>query len=279
MAHEYVVKNNDFSEYDNNPNLQFVRVDKNGTHYYVDHRCPKCGGTGHIYGYEHVEGGRCFDCNGTGFGETKVVVRTYEYNQKLEAARLEKAKKTAPERNAKTLAKYGFSENGETWIVLGNTYEIKDELKKAGARFNDIFLWHFDHEVTEFPVIKINFYDIAHRSADDTVYINEFEARDHVKSIRDKYNVLDTQETYHFGTVGERVELKAKLTKRNGFDSMYGVTYLYTFKDAEGHVFIWKTANYLECQDGSELTLKATIKDHSEYKGTKQTQLTRCKVI
>ena len=41
---EYVAKNNDFSEYEH---LSLVRVDRNGTHYYVDHKCPKCGGTGY----------------------------------------------------------------------------------------------------------------------------------------------------------------------------------------------------------------------------------------
>jgi RecJ-like exonuclease len=28
--------------------------------------CPKCGGKGTIKGFEHIEGGRCFMCDGTG---------------------------------------------------------------------------------------------------------------------------------------------------------------------------------------------------------------------
>lgn len=42
-AYEYIAKNNDFSEYEH---LPLLRVDRNGTHYYSDPTCPKCGGTG-----------------------------------------------------------------------------------------------------------------------------------------------------------------------------------------------------------------------------------------
>ena len=29
-------------------------------------KCPKCRGTGHLYWYQHKEGGRCFRCGGSG---------------------------------------------------------------------------------------------------------------------------------------------------------------------------------------------------------------------
>lgn len=85
---EYTVKNNDFTEFDINPDLTLDRVDRNGTHYYTNNRCPKCGGEGYINYYNHVEGGVCFLCGGTGAHSTKVVVRTEEYAAKLDAKRL-----------------------------------------------------------------------------------------------------------------------------------------------------------------------------------------------
>lgn len=36
----------------------------------VDNRCRKCSGWGHIPGYEHIAGGVCFGCNGTGAART-----------------------------------------------------------------------------------------------------------------------------------------------------------------------------------------------------------------
>ena len=34
--------------------------------------CPRCGGTGYMPQYNHVEGGVCFRCRGTGFSKTVI---------------------------------------------------------------------------------------------------------------------------------------------------------------------------------------------------------------
>ena len=130
---EYTVNNNDFTEFDLNPDLTLNRVDRNNTHYYTDSRCPKCGGEKYISYYNHVEGGVCFLCGGTGVHPTKVVVRTMEYDAKLEAKRLEKARKTAAARNAEYLHRQGFNADGMTWVVMGETCSRKDELKLLAA--------------------------------------------------------------------------------------------------------------------------------------------------
>ena len=49
----------------------------------------------------------------------------------------------------------------------------------------------------------------------------------------------------------------------------------------EGFIFTWKTGAYIESEyvnTGKTLTLKGTIKEHSKFKGEKQTELTRCKI-
>ena len=38
----------------------------------ADHRCKRCGGTGHLTQFEHVSGGDCFRCDGTGVTVLKV---------------------------------------------------------------------------------------------------------------------------------------------------------------------------------------------------------------
>lgn len=71
-----------------------------------------------------------------------------------------------------------------------------------------------------------------------------------------------------------------------------GVRHIYTFRDADGNCIVWKTANPLgmfvitdeteEWEDakvGGIVKLKATVKEHGEYKGVKQTVITRPKVI
>ena len=58
--------------------------------------------------------------------------------------------------------------------------------------------------------------------------------------------------------------------------SYTGATYLHKMNDAEGHAFVWFASNF-QADPGDVLTGKGTIKEHGEYRGVKQTVLTRCK--
>ena len=100
--------------------------------------------------------------------------------------------------------------------------------------------------------------------------------------------------SHYVGTVGERVEIWARFVKMAWFeiDSFRGygkeTMYVYTFKIGYD-TLIWKTTaslgkyneqdNWQPIEEGSQVHLKCTIKEHSEYDGEKQTILTRCKVI
>lgn len=100
----------------------------------------------------------------------------------------------------------------------------------------------------------------------------------------------------YIGEVGKRISITATLINDYSFTSYYGrmpqETTIYTFKDKDNNVFCWKTSgslgmdktdkrdNYYRefVRRGDTFTCKATVKEHSEYKGTKQTVLTRIKV-
>lgn len=294
MAVEYTAWGNDFSEFDSDPRMFLIKIDRNNTHHYTDTRCPKCGGKGYLPGYEYIEGGVCFMCGGSGRGSRQVIVRTEEYAQKLFETRLEKARKTAGERNAKYLQSRGFSVEGFSWIVMGKTFEIKDQLKAAGAKFDDAFGWHFDHEVTEFPTVRVSIEDPIHSldiegeeftetlawyANDGTLcFAANWPIACHIKGLREKWEADHAPATEWIGDVKDKLDLKVKLVRRGSYETMYGTTYVYTFEDAEGHQLIWKTVNWLEHETGAHVTLTGTIKAHSEYKGIKQTELTRCKV-
>lgn len=90
-------------------------------------------------------------------------------------------------------------------------------------------------------------------------------------------------ETKFFGELGQKVELTLALDRRSFFDTQWGSTAIYAFTDAEGHHFIWKTASWPDAltkvNEGDSIVLKGTIKEHNEYKGCKQTVLTRCKIV
>lgn len=86
----------------------------------------------------------------------------------------------------------------------------------------------------------------------------------------------------YVGSIGERLEVKAVYQFSSHWTHFIGymiqTMYCHSFKDKDGNVLIWKTASSLGLEEGQEVTLKGTVKDHSEYKDEKQTVLTRCKI-
>lgn len=100
----------------------------------------------------------------------------------------------------------------------------------------------------------------------------------------------------YIGSVGSKVSAEVKLVNIFQYEdfkfSYYGTThYTYIMHDAEGNVLIWKTTSSLmfdyidgkgnyQCdviRKGDTMRIEGKVKEHSEYKGTKQTVLTRCK--
>lgn len=83
--------------------------------------------------------------------------------------------------------------------------------------------------------------------------------------------------SHHIGTVGERVTLRVHDGKvLTSWETVYGTTYLYQWYTEDGSVVIWKTSKGLYEDKVTEIT--GTVKEHGEYRGTAQTELTRCKV-
>ncbi len=257
-----------------------IRIDKNGTKYWVENKCDRCGGTGYIEYFNYVYGGVCFQCNGTGYHERKWKEYTPEYEAKLAERRLAKARKEAPEKNAKFFKRYGLSEDGTAWVVLGDTYPIKDELKAAGAKWNGLYGWHFDHEaentikVTIDKVAEMN--DIGEWWFFDTIIVCDTIEK-MVKA------ATPTKETEFVGQVGEKIKLNLTYKNLAWYETSYGcheyTVWVYKFEDENGNLFVWKTQTHVDGLDkGEAYTVKGTVKEHATYKGEKQTVLTRCKV-
>lgn len=80
----------------------------------------------------------------------------------------------------------------------------------------------------------------------------------------------------YFGEIGKRYkELKVTLSILTSYDTEYGITYIYKMEDSKYHVFTWKTGKGFE---PGTYTATMSIKDHKEYRGQKQTEVTRCKL-
>ena len=83
----------------------------------------------------------------------------------------------------------------------------------------------------------------------------------------------------YVGEIKQRKDFTLTYTNSFSYDTDFGTTWIHKFLDTEGNIFIWKTNNGLyEVEQGNNVTLKGTIKDHVEYRGERQTHITRCKI-
>mgnify|MGYP000517405740 CR=1 FL=1 len=81
----------------------------------------------------------------------------------------------------------------------------------------------------------------------------------------------------YVGTVGERRGFeKLTVLGTHNFDSDFGVRTLVRFEDEVGNILTWWTGEVGEWLDkGNVVDVTGTVKKHDDYKGTKQTVLTR----
>ena len=76
------------------------------------------------------------------------------------------------------------------------------------------------------------------------------------------------------GTVGERRDFTVTIRHIVTMEGVYGTSYLHILNDAQGNVVIYKGTKCLGDR-GETLTVKATIKEHGEREGVKQTKIAR----
>lgn len=145
--------------------IVYLRTDKNGTKYYANYTCPRCGGAGGSDKWAFT-GWTCYECGGTGESPTPVIEKEYtpEYRAKLD----ERARKRAEAKRAKQVEefnnnrlaiaeKYGFNPEGKIYVVTGNTYEIREELKEAGAKYRGGINWYFLEKQDKYPTIELSY--------------------------------------------------------------------------------------------------------------------------
>ena len=100
---------------------------------------------------------------------------------------------------------------------------------------------------------------------------------EYYKELSKKVERKDCSE--YFGNIGDKIEREVTLVNKHETQSYYGYMCYHTFKDDEGHTFVWMTSSRPCLAIGNAYKIKASIKEHTEYKGEKQTFITRVKVI
>lgn len=161
---------------------------------------------------------------------------------------------------------FGVGTMAGKWIERTPEYQAKLDAKREARE-------KAKREAWEIEQAKINA-ERAEREAREKAEREAEEAR--IKAEKAK--------SQHVGEIGDKlnfngVYVRSGSWKQRAFNG-YGTTtmYVHTFKDDDGNVFIWKTQNGVNLESGEAVFIKGTVKNHTEYKDEKQTELTRCKV-
>lgn len=164
---------------------------------------------------------------------------------------------------------------------LNDAYKVTET---SGSFENNIHSVIFDGETLRTRISK-KFVGLA-------IYSFVGARKFHEKMEQKKLDAIENSKVEYYGNVGDKFELSLTFDKSFGFETQFGYNYIHLFRDDENHVFKWSTSNgtylayhktngrsdYLDFESGKKYTIKGTIKAHEEYKGMKQTVITRCKV-
>lgn len=90
---------------------------------------------------------------------------------------------------------------------------------------------------------------------------------------------LPTANGQYYGTVKSREDMELTLITAFGYDSMYGYISIQKFVKDSGELIMYKGTSPLKADIGETIKVKATVKEHSEYKGEIQTIIQRPKFL
>lgn len=187
----------------------------------------------------------------------------------------------------------GFDDLGNAFIFLGNTYDIKDEIKQLGGKWNPaVGAWFINHRVAGYALMPVHIDDLYYKDVAGK-YNKHLENLDNIhylrKELEDYINNQGRENAKarglsYIGEIGRKELLECKLVGVKQFDNYYGgycsgVTFKYFFEDINGNTIIWSTGKDIEIEDNDIIHIRCTIKAHKEYKGIPQTFITRCSFI
>lgn len=91
-------------------------------------------------------------------------------------------------------------------------------------------------------------------------------------------NARDAEISQWIGEVGKRQDFELEVRWVKAFEGIYGTSYIHGLRDAAGNSVIYKGSNKLG-EKGDQIKVKASIKEHGERDGVKQTIIARPKLI
>lgn len=170
----------------------------------------------------------------------------------------------------------GFAK-GYITIFKGNTYEDKDYFKYNSARYARPWGWYFisteelpDDIPDDVEPVRLPWELVGNE--DGTL------KPENVVAAAVETLIYDEDESEWQGEIGDKLELIVTIENAILLDGYYGPSTMHIMRDYDGNCYVWTTAAK-SWSVGTEHHIIGTVKELKQYKGTKQTVLTRCRSL
>lgn len=200
----------------------------------------------------------------------------------------ERYTRTTRERTMDYLA---VSTNATRWMTPGQIEQLKDEMQSVSFnaesqkdKVEDSLKWIANQEANNNYMnnlkvvcsedwctgrdlgILISLVITYKRALDEEI----------AKTLREKEREAEKQSEY-LGIVGDKIHFTtAKIECIWSGENQFGISYLYKMVDTEGNIVMWSTDKSLEVENN--FNISCSIKKLEDYKGVKQTWVTRCRL-
>ncbi len=196
-----------------------------------------------------------------GFVSSKRAKESQETNGNLNSTAQTASTWMNPWKGAKLGKDYFLPEDCDKDAALVAKQHVLDTL---GAR-DAASLSDFEHNL----LLVCRCESVERRNAGILAFIPEYYAR----SVQE---AKQREEATYFGEVKKRVRgVALTYIKSTGWDSQYGWTFLHMFSGPNGSRISWKTSTQIDLAPSAVILATFTVKAHEEYKGSKQTKVTR----
>ena len=177
-------------------------------------------------------------------------------------------------------------------ITTGYLKQLQDEMASV----------NFDHESPETVQLVKEALDWVEHQGGDSNYIHNLKTvcslkyvtyrnygllaslfpaynRDLEKVTKRKAVFVTESSSEYVGEVKDRITVKAKSVKCvTSWETGFGITRIYKIIGEDGNIYTWKTGKFIDDEDISEMLITGTVKAHTDFRGIKQTELTRCRI-
>jgi hypothetical protein len=227
-------------------------------------KCGRCGGAGGSDKWAHT-GWTCFDCGGSGRSNRTARERLYtaEKLAKLNAT-ADKRRATKAAAAAVVAAKMEAEAAARREVFEAANSDVLNYLR--GRSENDAFAASLLSQADRTAALTDAQIDcVRTRIEADKVREAKRAASDYVGSIKDRIVAeVEVERIYSF----ERASFGGYGTE---------TVHIVSMRDAQGNMLVSKSPRFCR-EKGSRLTIKATVKAHSEYQGERQTLVERVAV-